>query len=133
MPLHNLIRLREPDSAAFFLRREIQLKNFLLDIRGNPGPLVPHLGYDRLIIEFGSNGQRSAIRHCLHAIQQYVEHRLFDEISIDSDANGVVWQLTHYVHPMLCRVRSREQCDLIKHKTQVCVFQPEVQRASEVD
>src|SRR5215471_7493436 len=101
MPLHDLICLRQSNSATCLFGCEVQLKNFVLDFWSYSTALVANLGHDCFVASPGGERERPAIGHRLNTVQDNVQDGLFDEIDVNLDRNRVGRKVAKKIDSML--------------------------------
>src|SRR5437016_5344312 len=101
MPLHNLIGLGETDSTALLFCREVELENFVLNVRRNPSALVVYFDEHAVFVAARHDIQGSTRRHGLNSIEHDVEESLLDEVAVHLDVQGFFRQFTQNMDTML--------------------------------
>src|ERR1700677_392974 len=152
MPLHDLVSLRETDSASTFgaLGGVVQFKDFLLRFGRNAGALIKHLGNNRFILAARLHRECSSRGHRLHAIDNEIQDRLLDQIGVDSHHECVLfvrqvffkqimfnqvmtWQFEHDAHTVARGVGGGERRYALQNLAQVDILEAKVARTREVN
>src|SRR5580704_6351069 len=72
VPLHDLVSLRQADSAAALLGSEIQLEDFFLEFRPNAPTYVSNLSDGLVFLAVGRDRHGPTLRHGLHPVENDV-------------------------------------------------------------
>ena len=92
VPLHDLVGLRQADSASPFvaLGGEIEFVDFLLRFGRNAAALVEHFGENRFAIAPRLQSEGSSRGHGLHSVYYQVQNRLLHQIGIGAHHERVI-------------------------------------------
>src|SRR5271167_2144673 len=103
--LHYSIAHGQADATAGALGREIQIEDFIANLRRDAASLIAHFDRDCSIQASRHNVKQTTAAHGLHTVKDDIEQGLLDEISVGANWQRLTSKIGSHIHPLACGFR----------------------------
>src|SRR5580692_1859534 len=132
MPLHSLVGLGQPNSAAAFFGGEVQLEDLFPQLVRYAQAFIANFGDDALFVTCSRDVQRTALRHRLHPVENYVQDGQLHKIEVDSHAERFGAELALDGNAVLLGIGPRLDDYIFQQPAKINFLEMQIAGSSEV-